>query len=193
MPKKKSSSRAGPATRQHAPQTPEQRAHSLLLRLETDGVKPLSAAEELDRLQATLAREERLDEVRERVSDLCEAWAHGALRGERGDVWLTLVGGFRLPQHAPRAAELASDPALPPPLRARACRALAQLSRDAARTLLDVLRSRGDAHVRVAAAESLGTLGDRSLAQQLEPLLEEDLPRPVWQAVSEAIERLRFG
>lgn len=187
--RKPARARAGP---RHAPESAEERAESLLLRLETDGPKPLNAAEELDRLQAALERDERLEEVRERVADLCDARAGIPLRGEAGEVWLTLVGGFGLREHAGRVGELAADPGLTPALRIRACRTLPQLAGPgAADALACILRSRTDARVRAAAAEALAQLGDRSVRPQLEPLLEEELPLPVWQAVSEAVDRLR--
>jgi HEAT repeat protein len=45
--------------------------------------------------------------------------------------------------------------------------------------------------VRAAAAEALAALGDRTAGPVLRALLEEDLPRGVWNAVSAAVDRLR--
>ena len=169
----------------------EGRAQSLLLRLETDGVNLLQAAEELDRLQAALERAGKLEEVRERLDELCMAWSEGPLRGDRADAWLTLVGTLDLKEHAPRVAEMVSNAGLPAPLRIRALRTLPRVGgEDAAATLRSVLVARGDPQVRVAAAEALAELRHRPSRPVLEALLEEDLPRNVYTAVGAALDRL---
>jgi HEAT repeat protein len=181
-----------PGQETHRAEGPEERAQSLLLRLETSGPNPRNAAEELDRLQARLERDGRLEEVRDRVEALCSAWAAAPLRGERAQAWLTLVGAFDLKEHTPEAAHIGEDNGLPTPLRVQSCRVLARLGGDEARRALQsILESRSDAQVRAAAAEALADLGDRGVRPVLEVLLEEDLPRPVWNAVSAALDRLR--
>ena len=175
-----------------AERSPEERARNLLLRLETDGPNPVQAAEELDRLQPSLQRSEKLEAVRESVADLCEAWSTHTLRGERARAWLVLVGGYRLEEHLWQVAELVQDAGLPAPLRIAAARTLTGLrGEEAVQALLPVVLSRGDAQVRAAAAEALAELGDSSIHGELAALLEEDLPRPVYQAVSAAVDRLR--
>lgn len=162
-----------------------------MLRLETAGPNPVQAAEELDRLQAALSRDGAAAPVAERVADLCAAWATPALRGERARAWLVLVGAFGLEEHAPLAAALAEDPGLPPALRVGACRVLGRLGGPAAAvTLPAVARSRSEAGVRVAAVEALMELRDPAHRPVLEALLEEDLPRPLWNAVAAALERV---
>jgi HEAT repeat protein len=175
-----------------APQGPVERARSLLLRLETGGHKPVNAAEELDRLQARLERDEKLEPLVEEIRSLCDAWSETPLRGERGHAWLTLVGGFGLDEHLERVTEILLDAGQAGPLRVHACRVLPQLDRAAAaEPLQDVLLNTRDAQVRAAAAEALGELGDREARPVLEALLDEDLPRPVWEAVSAALDRLQ--
>jgi len=174
------------------PQSPEERARGLLLRLETDGPNPVNAAEELDRLQGRLERDGLLSGIRERVVALCEAWSETLLRGERARVWLTLVGAFGVKEQAPATARVAEDAGLPAATRVQACRVLAGLKGETAtRALQGVVLSNGDAAVRAAAAEALAEIGDRSVRPALEALLEEDLPRAVWTAVNTAVDRLR--
>jgi len=176
----------------HEPRTSEERARDLLLRLETSGPNPRNAAEELDRLQGKLERDGQLDDFRDRVAELAAAWSGNPLRGERGHAWLTLVGGFDLKENVSRVAELAEDPGLPTAIRVHACRVLPTLKGEVAVSALQgVLLSRTDAQVRVAAADGLALIGDRSVAPVLEVLLDEDLPRNVWSAVSAAFDRLR--
>lgn len=175
-----------------AERSPEERARNLILRLETDGPNPVQAAEELDRLQPALQRAERLDRITEQVADLCDAWTETSLRGDRGRAWLVLVGGFGLEEHVSQVADLVQDTGLPAVLRIAAARTLTRFRDDeAVQALLEVVLSRTDAQVRAAAAEALAVLGDRSVRPRLEPLLEEDLPRNVYQAVSAAVDRLR--
>src|SRR5688572_560752 len=189
--KAKATGRGG-AQGAHPAQGPVDRANSLLLRLETGGPNPVNAAEELDRLQGRLQRDDRLDALRPRIADLCAAWAGTPLRGERGRAWLTLVGAFGLKEHAGHTADLAREPGLPPALRMHACRVLPVLGgEDAGLALQAVLLANTDAQVRAAAAEALADLGDRSAAPILQALLEEDLPRGLWSAVSAAADRLR--
>lgn len=174
------------------PQDALERARSLLLRLETSGPNPANAAEELDRLQGKLEREGMLEAFTEHVSDLCSAWAETPLRGERARAWLTLVGAFNRTEHTAGVAELAENTGLPAPLRGQACQVLSRLGGpEAATTLQRVLLSNTDAQVRTAAADGLAQLRDRSVRPTLEALLEEDLPRNVWNAVNEALDRLR--
>ncbi|MFN3648070.1 MAG: HEAT repeat domain-containing protein [Armatimonadota bacterium] len=182
--------KSAPATQ--PPQDAPERARDLLLRLETGGPNPVNAAEELDRLQGRLERDGTLELFREHVAELADAWSETALRGERGRAWLTLVGAYDLKEHTLLVANLALDPGLPGPLRSQACHVLARLGGETASgALQQVLLSGGDAQVRAASAESLGLLRDRSVRPVLETLLEEDLPRNVWNAVSEAADRLR--
>jgi HEAT repeat protein len=173
---------------------PSVRADELLRRLETNGVNPVQAAEELDRLQPSLARAGADAEVRDRVADLCAAWAADAaatLRGDRARAWLVLVGAFSFPEHAEEVASLARDSGLPARLRIQAFRALAALDPAAASPVLqEVLLSPADPAVRAAAAEALVDTGDRTARPVLEALLDEDLPRSLWQAVSQAADRL---
>jgi HEAT repeat protein len=172
--------------------SPEERARNLLLRLETDGPNPVQAAEELDRLQPALQRAGRVDRMREAVSDLVEAWSEHALRGDRARAWLVLVGSFGLAEHVEGVAELVEDAGLPAPLRMAGARALAGFKEaTAVQALLRVTLSRGDAQVRAAAAEALAVIGDRAVRPQLEPLLDEDLPRGLWNTVSATVDRLR--
>lgn len=176
----------------HEPRTAEERARDLLLRLETSGPKLQNAAEELDRLQARLERDHLLDDFRDRIAELAEAWAGGPLRGDRAHAWLTLVGGFGLEAHAEDVAALARDTGLPTDVRVHAARVLPRFPGEAAVSALqEILLSRSDPQLRVAAAEGLADLGDRSVAPVLAALLEEDLPRNVWSAVSAALDRLR--
>lgn len=172
--------------------SPEERARNLLIRLETDGPNPVQAAEELDRLQPALERSGRRESVREAVAELCAAWAEGSLRGDRGRAWLVLAGSFGLIEHAERAAEILTDPGLPAPLRIAAAQALTGLrSPDGVEALARVTVERGDLQVRTAAAEALAVVGDRSLRPRLEALLDEDLPRGLWNTVSATLDRLR--
>lgn len=176
----------------HAPRTSEERARDLLLRLETSGPNPLNAAEELDRLQGKLERDGQLEDFRERVAELADAWSVSSLRGERAHAWLTLVGGFDLKEAVERVADLARDTGLHGALRIHACRVLPSLKGEVAvQALQTILLSRTDPQVRVAAADGLALLGDRSVAPVLEALLDEDLPKNVWSAVSGAFDRLR--
>lgn len=172
---------------------PEQRVSELLLRLETSGPNPVQAAEEVDRMQAAVQRAGIAEEVLERVQSLCDAWSEIPLRGEQAQAWIVLVGAFDLKEHTERVAELAKEFSLPPPLRERAIRVLARLGGEEALSALQgvLLSGNNPASVRVAAAETLATTGERTLAPVLSSLLEEDLPRPVWNAVAEALERLR--
>ncbi len=177
---------------QAPPATVGERARELLLRLETAAGNPVQTAEELDRMQGALERSGEREDMTERVRELCGAWSERALRGEHAQAWLVLVGGFDLKEHAERAAELAEDAALPPPLRERACRVLARLGGEGSvRALQCVLLSQAPPSLRAAAAEALAETGDRSVAPVLQSLLDEDLPRGVWNAVSEAADRLR--
>jgi HEAT repeat protein len=97
-----------------------------------------------------------------------------------------------LKEHAGPAAEIAASPGAVPALRVQACRVLGQFGGEAAtRALLSVLTSRADPPVRAAAAEALADLGDRAVRPVLEALLDEEVPRPVWTAVSAAVDRLR--
>jgi hypothetical protein len=181
-----------PGAPQQPPQGPEERAGSLLRRLETGGPNPVNAAEEIDRLQGRLERDGRLPWLREQVRELCDAWAAAPLRGDRAHAWLVLAGGFGFGDLAPRAASVAEDSGLPAPLRVRACRVLASLGgEEAVAALQAVLLSATDAQVRAAAADALAELGDRSVRPVLEALLEEDLPPAVWNSVTAALERLR--
>lgn len=176
----------------HEPRTAEERARDLLLRLETSGPKPVNAAEELDRLQGKLERDGLLEDFRDRVEELAAAWADNSLRGERAHAWLTLVGGFDLKEHVERVAELAEDSGLATDVRVHACRVLPSLKgEEAVRALQGVLLSRSEPQIRIAAADGLALLADRSVAPVLEALLEEDLPRNVWSAVSAAFDRVR--
>lgn len=183
---------SGAVFRGPAPRGPEERAQALLLRLETGGPNPGNAAEELDRLQARLARDGKLDALQERVTSLAAAWASRPLLGETVRAWLTLVGAFDLREHAARVAALARDSGLPAPLRVQACRVLPGLRLPGAPALLlELARAPGETAVRAAAAEALAECGDRELRPALESLLETDLPRPVWTAAAAALERLR--
>jgi hypothetical protein len=171
---------------------PEERARNLLLRLEADGVNPVQAAEELDRLQGALERAGKLQVLTEALQQLCDAWAEGNLRGDRGRAWLVLVGAFGFAEHVGRVGEIAWDSGLTPALRIPALRALARFKgEEAVRVLQAVLLSRSDAQVRATAAEGLADIGDRSVRPVLEELLEEELPRNVWNAVNGAVDRLR--
>jgi HEAT repeat protein len=176
---------------------PEQRARDLLLRLETDGPRPLNAAEELDRLLGRKDRDEALDleadPTRERAEALCAAWSRPLPRAERADAWLTLVGALNLKEHVPEVAAVLEDGGRPAPQRARACRVLARLRGRAAREALRrVTVAKTDPVVRAAAIEALGECGDREARPLLVALLEEDVPRGVWNAASAALERLRM-
>jgi hypothetical protein len=171
---------------------PEERAHELLERLRTGGPNPVNAAEELDRLQASLGRAECLEEFRERVADLCMDWSEEPIRGDRGRAWLVLAGGYGLSEHASQAAALAADAGATPDLRIAALRALPALDRTAAaETAEAVLASRTVAHVRTAAAELLAETGTREALPLLQALLDEELPRPLWNAIAAAADRLR--
>src|SRR5579862_6478174 len=129
----------------HVPQTAVERAQSLLLRLETGGPNLVRAAEELDRLQGVLAREERLEDIRERVSDLCEAWQENALRGEQARAWLVLAGGFGLRELEAAVVRLVRDAGQPAPLRSLSCEVLASFgSSTAGLALLEVAGKIGD-------------------------------------------------
>ena len=189
--------RGGPSPPSDRPSVgPEQRARDLLLRLETDGPRPLNAAEELDRL---LGRKDRdlppdADPVRERTEALCAAWAAPLPRGERADAWLTLVGTLDLKEHAAQVAALLEDAGRPAPQRARACRVLSRLrGRVAREALRRVAVARTDLAVRTAAIEALGECGSAEDRALLTALLEEELPRPVWNAASAALDRLRIS
>lgn len=187
----KRAGKGGKPAEERAPQGPVERAHELLARLESGGPNPVNAAEELDRLQAGLGRHGELDSFREQVREFCAAWADTPLRGDQGHAWLVLVGGYGLKEQAPRAAALATDPGLPTPLRMRACRVLSSFGgEEAVDALQAVLLSSADPQLRATAAESLTDLGDASVRPVLEALLEEDLPRPVWTAVTAALNRL---
>ena len=191
---KRKPSQSGRGASSETARTPgvEGRAQSLLLRLETDGVHLLQAAEELDRLQAALERAGKQEDVRERLDDLCMAWAELPLRGDRADAWLTLVGALDLKEHAPRVAEIVANAGLPAPLRIRALRTLPRVGgEDAVPTLHAVLVAKGDPQVRAAAAEALAELRHRPSRPVLEALLEEDLPRNVYTAAGAALDRLR--
>ncbi len=167
------------------------RAEGLLERLRTDGPKPVTAAEELDRQQGALARDGSLEDIRERVQDLCEAWTARPLRGDIGRAWLTMVGGFRLTDLADQVALIAANPGNATLMRVQSCQVLAQLSADdAAEVLLAVVAATGDVQVRTAAAEALGEVGDPSVRPALKALLEEDLPRPLWSAISATVDRV---
>jgi hypothetical protein len=189
-PRRKPAAERGPSAR---PQTAGGRVEELLARLEGGGPNPLQAAEELDRLQASAERAGTHTALRERVAALCDRWAAepGSLRGDRARAWLTLAGAFDLKAHAEAAAELAAQTGLPAPVRAHACRVLPRLGGGvAAAALQSVLLSNTDAAVRGAAAEALGELGAPGTRPVLEALLEEDLPRPLWNAVSAALDRV---
>jgi HEAT repeat protein len=81
---------------------------------------------------------------------------------------------------------------VPTDVRVHAARVLPRFPGEAAVSALqEILLSRSDPQLRVAAAEGLADLGDRSVAPVLAALLEEDLPRNVWSAVSAALDRLR--
>jgi len=190
-PPKKKSSNTPP--RDGGPVGPEQRVSELLLRLETSGPNPVQAAEEVDRMQAAVQRAGIQEEVLERVQALCDAWSEIPLRGDQAQAWIVLVGAFDLKEHTERVAELAKEFSLAPPLRERAIRVLARLGGEEALSALQgvLLSGNNPASVRVAAAETLATTGDRTLAPLLASLLDEELPRPVWNAVAEALERLR--
>ena len=176
----------------HEPRTAEERGGDLLLRLETNGVKLQNAAEELDRLHARLERDGRAGDLRDRVNELASAWSGTPLRGDRGHAWLTLVGAFQLREHVDQVAAIVEAPGLPAALRVHACRTLTGFRGEAVVAALQkTLLSQSDPQVRVAAAESLAELGDRSVAPVLAALLEEDLPKNVWSAVATAFERLR--
>lgn len=176
----------------HEPRTGEERARDLLLRLETNGQKLQNAAEEIDRLQGRLERDGLLDAFRERVAELADAWSGGPLRGERAHAWLTLVGAFGLEEHAEAVAGLAADPGLPTAIRVHACRVLPRFPGEATvATFQQVLLSRSDPQVRAAAADGLAELRDRSTAPMLAALLEEELPKNVWAAVSAAHDRVK--
>jgi hypothetical protein len=176
----------------HEPRTGEERARDLLLRLETNGLKLQNAAEEIDRLQGRLERDGLLEDFRERVAELADAWSAGQLRGDRAHAWLTLVGAFGLEEHADLVASLAADTGLPTAVRVHACRVLPRFpSSDTVATFQEVLLSRSDPQVRAAAADGLAELRDRSTAPMLAALLEEELPKNVWAAVSAAYDRVR--
>ncbi len=169
-----------------------ERAGTLLERLRSGGPNPVQAAEELDRLQAALQRQGELESVREDAADVAVSWLSEPLRGDRAHAWLVLVGGFGLEELAPQAAALAADSGLAVPLRARACRVLGALGGEEATAALQaVLLAPGDAQLRAHAAEALAEARDLSALPVLEALLEEDLPRSLWTAVSAALERLR--
>lgn len=192
---KRAGARGKPAGGEKKPaQSPQERAEALIARLEARESHLVTAAEELDRLQGTLERLGSLEGLRERVAELCDAWSEATLRGDTGQAWLTLVGAFDLKEHALRVASLAEEMGAPVALRAQACRVLARLGGDAAVLSLGrILASRSDAQIRVAAAEGLASLRDPSVRPLLESLLEEDLPRNVWSAVSETLDRLPRG
>lgn len=180
------------ASNNPSPRGVGERAAELVLRLETASDHLQTAAEELDRIQARLRENEQLDPVRQRLADLCEAWKHLPLRGDRGHAWLTLVGAFDLKEHTQAVADLAGAVGLPAPLRAHACRILPRLGGDTARdALLAVVTARTEPQIRIPAAEALAELRDRTIRPQLEALLEDDLPRTVWTAVSATVDRLR--
>src|SRR5688572_2340976 len=164
---------------------PRERALTFLERLQTGGPKPVNAAEELDRLQPSLARMDAGDWLRDRVAELAEAWRETDLRGERLEAWLTLIGAFDLTEFGEDAAAKAENPGLPSPIRIRACFVTRRLlGGESAEPLARVLGSKTDARVRQAAAEALADLGDPSLRPLFDALLEEDLPRDLWNAVS---------
>ena len=189
---KKSNKRSGAHKAEAGTIGPRERASTFLERLQSGGPNPVNAAEELDRLQPSLARLEAGDWLKERVTELVDAWRETDLRGERLEAWLALIGAFDLVEFGDEAAAKAEDTAVPPHLRARACFVARRLlDADAAAPLARILGSNTDARVRQAAAEALGDLGDGSVRPLLEALLEEDLPRGLWNAVSAALERLR--
>jgi HEAT repeat protein len=170
---------------------PRERALTFLERLQSGGPNPVNAAEELDRLQPSLARMDAGDWLRDQVLELAEAWRETDLRGDRLEAWLALIGAFDLTEFGGDAAAKAESPALPPQLRIRACFVARRLlGTEAAEPLARVLGSMTDARVRQAAAEALGDLADPSLRPLFEALLDEELPRDLWNAVSAAAERL---
>ncbi|MGV3721403.1 MAG: HEAT repeat domain-containing protein [Actinomycetota bacterium] len=176
----------------HEPRTGEERARDLLLRLETNGPKLQNAAEEIDRLQGRLERDGLLASFRERVAELADAWSGGPLRGDRAHAWLVLVGAFGLEEQVEIVAALAADTGLPTAIRVHACRVLPRFAGETSvSTLQEVLLSRSDPQVRAAAADGLAELRDRSVAPVLAALLEEELPKNVWAAVSAAYDRVR--
>ncbi len=188
---RKAEKRGGSQKKEAGTIGPRERALSFLERLQSGGPKPINAAEELDRLQPSLARMDAGDWLRERVAELAEAWRETDLRGERLEAWLALVGAFDLTEFGDEAAEKAENTALPPATRIRACFVARRLlGVEAAGPLARILGSKTDARVRQAAAEALGDLGDRTVRPLLEALLDEDLPRDLWNAVSAAAERL---
>jgi len=176
----------------HEPRTGDERARDLLVRLETNGPKLQNAAEEIDRLQGRLQRDGLLDEFRERVAELTDAWSGTPLRGDRAHAWLTLVGAFGIEAQADTVAALAADTGLPTAIRVHACRVLPRFPGDATTAVLQhVLLSRSDPQIRAAAADGLAEVRDRSTAPMLAALLQEDLPKNVWAAVSAAHDRVR--
>jgi len=183
--------RRGPAPGSGA-SGPAERAAALLARLESQSANLVAAAEELDRLQSPLARRGEEAPLRERVTALCRAWEPLPLQGEQALAWLTLAGAFGLREHGGRALGLAQDPSQRPAVRRRACAVAAALAPPGAgEALLSLLASRADPELRAEAARALAELGEPELLPQLEKLLEEELPAPVWRAAAEAAERLR--
>jgi HEAT repeat protein len=154
------------------------------------------AAEELDRLQARMREKGEWDRVAERLESWCAAHAGAGLRGELGTAWLALVGSLDLKQHTEPVVEIARNAGLPPSVRVRACRVLGRLAGDSGiGCLIALVRDTGDPQVRAAAAEACGEVADREcrprLREALAPVLEEELPRFLWNAVAAAVERLR--
>jgi hypothetical protein len=169
---------------------PSERVEELFDRIER-GVKPLPAAEELDRLQPALQRSALLDSVRDDVRDFClDALEESRLEGENLRAWLTLVGGFALVEHGDTVAGIMLRDGLHAPVRIHACRIAAALGGSALEALPAVLLSDTDTQVRRAAAETLGETASSTYRPVLEALLEEDLPAELWRAVSGALERL---
>jgi HEAT repeat protein len=168
-----------------------ERAEALLTRLETGAPNPRNAAEELDRLQGKMAEEGRHEEFSDRVEMLAHEWSTRRVRGETLQAWLVVVGAFGIEELVPDVEALAADPGQASPLRVHACRVLTGFPEtEAASTLLEILESRSDPQVRTAAAEALAEIGTAALLPRLRALLDEDLPRAVWTAVSAAVDRV---
>ena len=189
--RKRPSKPAGRGEIRNPQQGPMERAEALLTRLEAGAPNPRNAAEELDRLQARMTGEGRHEEFRDRVEMLAHGWSTRRVRGEPLHAWLVLVGAFRLEDLVPDVEALAADPGNPASLRVHACRVLTGFpDADVDSTLVEILESRSDPQVRTAAAESLAENKTKTHVPRLRALLDEDLPRAVWNAVSAAVARL---
>ncbi len=164
----------------------------MLRRLEAGEPRASNAASELDRLKLGLERDGLWEPVDGRIRRWLERTQSQSGDREQTLAFLTLASLTGSPAYLPFLIETATASGLSAEIRIRAIECMLGFTDDlATETLVDLLDPGVSLRVRVAAAQALGLRGDAGVCAALETAAAEaDLPA-LWNALQEALERLR--